>query len=365
MTDRITDIPETMRAVVCHAPKDYRLETLPVPKIGPGEVLIKVTLAGVCASDAKCWIGAPKIWGEAGQDRYIQPPITVGHEFVGQVVALGEGAGKRDGLKLGDYVCSEQIVPCGDCLYCREGNYWLCEPHDIYGFHQVTPGSWAEYMKFPAKALNYKLPDDMNPDHGVFVEPLACSIHTVNRARIRFTDTVVIAGCGPLGLGKVAAARMAGAACVIALDLHDDRLDLARECGAHITLNPRTNNDVVGEVKRLTGGYGCDVYIEATGHPKAVEQGLNMIRKAGRFVEFSVFRELVTVDWSIIGDTKELDIMGAHLSPHAYPTAIRMMRDGLLPMDKIISHRLPLEAFEEGIALVLDGSKSMKVTLQP
>lgn len=364
MLDNLTNLPPTMRAVVCYGPKDYRLEEVPVPQIGAGEVLVKVVLAGVCASDVKCWLGAPKIWGEAGQDRYIQPPIIVGHEFVAQVVALGEGAGERDGLKVGDYVCSEQIVPCGECLYCREGNHWLCEVHDIYGFHQATPGSWAEYMKFPAKALNFRVPEGVAPEEAVFVEPLACAIHTVNRAKIRFTDTVVIAGVGSLGMGMVAAAKMAGASRIVAIDMHDDRLELARVCGADIGLNPG-KVDVVAEVKAMTGGYGCDVYIEATGNPKGVTQGLEMIRKMGRFVEFSVFKELVTADWSIIGDTKELDIMGAHLSPHSYPVAIRMIEQGLLPMDRIISHKLPLEEFEKGIALVADGSASLKVTLRP
>lgn len=360
----LKNFPSTMRAVVCHGPKDYRLEEAPVPQIGPGEVLARVLLAGVCASDAKTWAGAAKIWGDASQARYIEPPIIVGHEFVAEVVALGDGAGARDGLKLGDIVCSEQIVPCGACLYCREGLHWLCEVHDIYGFHQATPGSWAEYMKFPAKALNFRVPEGIDPEHAVFVEPLACAIHTVARAKLRFTDTVVIAGVGSLGMGMVAAARMAGAARIVAIDLHDDRLELARICGADVTLNP-ARDDVVAEVKTMTGGYGCDVYIEATGHPKGVTQGLDMCRKRARFIEFSVFKENVSADWSIIGDTKELEILGAHLSPHSYPTAIRMIEQGLLPMDRIISHKLPLEDFEQGIALVADGSASLKVTLRP
>jgi erythritol/L-threitol dehydrogenase len=358
-------IPDTMKAVVCHGPRDYRLEQVPVPKPGPGEVLVKVILAGVCASDGKCYDGAPKIWGSNdGQGRYIEPPITVGHEFVAQVVQFGEGAEGRDGLKVGDHVCSEQIVPCGECLYCKEGLYWLCEPHDIYGFHQRTPGSWAEYMVFPRKALNYKLPEGMDPEHGVFVEPLGCAVHTINRAELRFNDTVVIAGCGSLGLGMVAAARMKNPKRIIALDLHPARLELARKCGADMTINPR-DEDTVAKVKELTGGYGCDVYVEATGAPRAVTQGLDMIRKRGRFIEFSVFREAVTADWSIIGDTKELDIKGVHLSPYAYDTAIRMIAEGRLPMDEIITHKLPLEQFEEGIKMVIDGSASLKVTLRP
>ncbi len=357
-------IPTTMRAVVCHGPRDYRLEPAPVPEIGPDEILVKVILAGVCASDVKTWLGAPKIWGDESQGRYIEPPIIVGHEFVAEVVALGAGAGERDGLKVGDRVCSEQIVPCGACLYCREGLHWLCDVHDIYGFHQATPGSWAEYMKFPAKALNFKVPETIDAEQAVFVEPLACAIHTVSRAKIRFTDTVVIAGVGSLGMGMVAAAKMAGAARIVAVDLHDDRLDMAKTCGADIGLNPKTD-DVVAEVKAMTGGYGCDVYIEATGHPSGVTQGLEMCRKRARFIEFSVFRENVSADWSIIGDTKELEILGAHLSPFSYPIALRMIEQGLLPMDRIISHKLPLEEFEKGIALVADGSSSLKVTLRP
>ena len=115
----------------------------------------------------------------------------------------------------------------------------------------------------------------------------------------------------------------------------------------------------------LTDGYGCDTYIEATGHPAAVEQGLRMIRKLGTFVEFSVMREPVTVDWTIIGDTKELTIHGSHLGPYCYPTTIRMLVQGLLPMDEIVTHRLPLENFEQGIDLVASGLTSVKVTLEP
>ena len=115
----------------------------------------------------------------------------------------------------------------------------------------------------------------------------------------------------------------------------------------------------------LLDGYGCDVYIEATGHPAAVEQGLNMIRKLGTFVEFSVMREKVTADWTIIGDSKELNVHGAHLGPYCYPVAIRMIGQGLLPMDEIVTHRLPLADYQKGIDMVVSGLTSVKVTLEP
>src|SRR5262249_8521631 len=144
----------------------------------------------------------------------------------------------------------------------------------------------------------------------------------------------------------------------------DKRLELAKACGADMGLNPRTV-DVVDEIRKLTDGYGCDGDIEATGHPAAVAQGRHMIRKLGTFVAFSPMREPVTVDWTIIGDTKELNIHGAHLGPYCYPIAIDMLRKGLLPMDRIITHQLPLARFQEGIDLVGAGDRSVKVTLMP
>jgi erythritol/L-threitol dehydrogenase len=357
-------LPKTMPAIMCHGPKDYRFEERDVPKPGPGEVLIRVKSTGICASDIKCYTGAALFWGDEHRKGYCQAPVTPGHEFVGEVVALGDGAAEKYKLKLGDHAISEQIVPCWECKYCRMGAYWMCAVHDIYGFRQRTFGSWAEYMLFPAGSLNYKVPETIPWHHAVFIEPLACSIHAVERGDIKYQDTVVIAGCGPLGLGMVAAAKMKGPERIIALDLSDERLEVAKGCGADIGINPK-KEDAIEKVRALTDGYGCDVYIEATGHPSAVEQGLHMIRKLGTFVEFSVMREKVTVDWTIIGDTKELNVHGSHLGPHCYPVAIRMIEQGLLPMDEIVTHRLGLGDYQKGIDMVISGLTSVKVTLEP
>ena len=357
-------LPKTMPAVVCLGPKDYRLEEVPVPQAGPEEVIIKVSQVGICASDLKCYLGAALFWGDAHREGYCQPPVIPGHEFVGEVVALGAGAGAKYGLALGDQAISEQIVACWNCRYCKRGQYWMCQNGDVYGFRKNAPGAMASYMKFPRNALNHKLPRAMKPEHAVFIEPLSCSIHAVQRGDIELGDTVVIAGAGPLGLGMVAAARMKSPGLLIAVDLDDKRLELAKRCGADLGMNP-SKVDVVAEVLKLTEGYGCDVYIEATGHPAAVDQGLRMIRKLGTFVEFSVMRELVTVDWTVIGDTKELNIHGSHLGPYCYPLAVDMIQRGLLPMDEIISHQMPLADFQKGIDLVAVGNKSVKVTLKP
>jgi threonine dehydrogenase-like Zn-dependent dehydrogenase len=159
-----------------------------------------------------------------------------------------------------------------------------------------------------------------------------------------------------------AAAKRPGA--VVALDLEDHKLDIARECGADVTLNI-ARDDVAGEVARLTEGYGADVYLEGTGHPAAVEQGLGLLRKQGRFVEYSVFKDDVSTDWSVISDDKELDVLGAHLGPRCWPDAIAMIESGRLPMKRICTHQLPLRDFEEGLELVRDGTQSIKVSLIP
>jgi len=162
----------------------------------------------------------------------------------------------------------------------------------------------------------------------------------------------------------VAGARAKSPGMVISLDAVDSKLELAKLCGADLTINIVTEN-AVEIVKEMTGGYGADVYLEGTGHPSAVLQGLNMLRKLGTFVEYSVFKDPVSVDWSIISDDKELDVRGAHLGPHTWPAAIKMIESGNLPMDKICSTQFPLSQFQDGLDLVADSSRSVKVSLLP
>lgn len=357
------NLPKTMRAVVCFGPEDYRLQEIAVPEPGPGEVLIKTDACGICASDVKCYTGAALFWGDSHRVGYCTAPITAGHEFIGTVVGLGEGAAEKYGLAIGDRAISEQIIPCWECRYCRRGQYHLCAVHDIYGFHNAN-GGFADYIVFPARALNHKVPASIPVEYAALIEPLACSMHAVERGQVGFADTVAIAGCGTLGLGMVAYAARKSPAQLVAIDLSDDRLERARRLGATHTLNPRKDN-VVEEIRNLTEGYGCDVYIEATGHPASVEQGLHAIRKAGRFVEFSVMREPVTTDWTIIGDTKELDLYGAHLGPYCYPSVISLLAQGYPDGSLFITHRMPLDRYDEGIQLVNAGSQSLKVLLTP
>ncbi|HIA65639.1 TPA: erythritol/L-threitol dehydrogenase [Candidatus Poribacteria bacterium] len=358
------ELPKTMPAVVCHGPYDYRLEEVPVPEAELGEVVIQVEVCGVCASDMKCYTGAPLFWGDEHRVPYVEGPVIAGHEFTGKVVQLGQGVTEKYGLQINDTAIAEQIVPCWDCRYCQTGKYWLCKIHNIFGFQQVVNGGMAKYMKFPARSIIHKVPDEIPPSHAAVIEPLSCSIHAVQRGEIEFGDVVVIAGAGTLGLGMVGAARLKNPGRLISVDLVDKRLQIAEKLGADISLNP-SKIDVVEQVLEMTDGYGCDVYIEATGHPSAVEQGLRMICKAGTFVEFSVMREPVTVDWTIIGDTKELNIHGAHLGPHAYPLAIDYIHRGMIDVGQIVTHQLSLEKYVEAFEMVQKGTDSIKVQLIP
>ncbi|WP_019204475.1 erythritol/L-threitol dehyrogenase [Tsukamurella sp. 1534] len=357
-------IPETMSAVVCHGPEDYRLEEVPVPKPGPGEALVRVEAVGICASDLKCYHGAAKFWGDETRPAWAETEVIPGHEFVGRVVQLDAAAADRWGIAVGDRVVSEQIVPCWECRYCRRGQYHMCQPHDLYGFKRRTPGAMSSYMVYPAEALVHKVSGEIPAHHAAYAEPLSCALHAVERAQILFEDVVVIAGCGPIGLGMVAGARAKNPGTVIALDMSDWKLELAAACGADLTINI-AEQDPVAVIKELTGGYGADVYLEGTGHPSAVPQGLNLLRKCGRYVEYSVFGSDVSVDWSIISDDKELDVLGAHLGPHCWPAAIAMIESGVLPMNEICSHQYPLTDFQEGLDMVSRGDESIKVSLLP
>jgi len=216
----------------------------------------------------------------------------------------------------------------------------------MFGFFKDYNGGMAEYVKLPKEAVVHKVPADMNFEQALLIEPYGCSKHCVDRAQIEAEDVVVISGAGTLGLGMITYARMRNPKTLIVLDLNEKRLEKAKEFGADIVMNP-AKEDVVAKVLELTDGYGCDTYIEATGHPSSVGQGMSMIRKLGRFVEFSVFANETSLDWSIIGDRKELDVLGSHLSPYCFPFVIDNIYNGNLKTDGVVSRVFNIEDWEE------------------
>ncbi len=326
--------------------------------------MLKVEAVGICASDLKCYHGAAKFWGDENRPAWAETDTVPGHEFTGRIEQIDEEASRRWGVQVGDRIVAEQIVPCWECRYCNRGDYHMCQPHDMFGFKRRTPGGDGGVPGAAAGGSGAQGAEGIPAWQVAYAEPLSCALHAVERAGIRFDDTVVVAGCGPIGLGMIAGAAAKFPQRIIALDALPQKLELARKCGADVTLNI-TEVDVVEEVKKLTGGYGADVYIEGTGHPSAVAQGLNLLRKLGTFVEYSVFKDPVTVDWSIISDDKELNVLGAHLGQNTWPAALKLIESGRLPLDEICSHQLPLSEFQKGLDLVADSANSVKVSLIP
>ena len=340
----MANYPKTMKALVAYGVGEYHLETAyPTPECGPDDIIVKTEGCGICAGDLKCQHGAAKFWGDESQPSWVRPPFIPGHEFLGTIVDMGENV--KD-YEIGERVTADQIVPCGKCRFCKNGHYWMCQPHYLFGFQKETNGGMAEYVRFPKAAIIHRVSKTLSLEKALLIEPYSCSKHCVDRAQIGCDDVVVISGAGTLGLGMITYARMKNPKLLIVLDMVESRLEKAKEFGADLVFNPG-KQDAIAEVLKLTEGYGCDIYVEATGHPSSVTQGLTMVRKLGRFVEFSVFGQETTVDWSIIGDNKELDLLGSHLSPYCYPFVIENISNGNLKTDGVIKTFFQIEEWEK------------------
>ena len=255
-------------------------------------------------------------------------------------------------------------MPCWKCRYCQRGQYWMCQVHDIYGFRQRTFGAMAEYMLFPAGALNYKVPKSIPVEHAAFIEPLACSIHAVERGDIKFQDVVVIAGAGPLGLGMVAAARMKNPRLLVSVDLNDKRLATAKACGADLGINP-------GQGRR--GRRGAEAH-RRLWLRRLYRGDRPSRRRRERAAHDPQARHLRRVQRHARAGDRRLDDHRRHQGAehprlasraYCYPVAIKMIEEKRLPMDEIITHQLPLAEFQRGIELVGKGTESIKVTLTP
>ncbi len=354
-------LPEKMKAVVTYTASDIRYEDYPVPQAGPGELVLKVKGTGICAGDIKCTHGGIRFWGTSPETAYVEGPCIQGHEFCGTVEEIGEGV---TGYEKGDLVVAEQILPCGECEFCRTGQYWMCTRSAVFGFKQYANGGFAEYVKVPKGCKAHKLPKTFTVEQAALVEPIACGMHAVEQAGIRHDDVVVIAGMGPIGLSMANVANLAMPKCVIAIEVRPERAAMAKEFGADVVLNP-LECDVAEEVKKLTGGLGCTVYIEASGNPKSVAQGFDCLANHGRFVQMGVMSALVETDFNTIGDGKELTIIGSHLSALVYPAVIRGIEKGLIRTDGLVTHTFPLSEFKKAYETAEKDPAALKVVLVP
>jgi threonine dehydrogenase-like Zn-dependent dehydrogenase len=334
------------KAVVIYGKEDFRYEDFEIAGPGEDEVLVEIESCGICAADPKIYYGNAYF----SQVAYDCAPIVAGHEFMGRVMKLGPGAAEKYGLKVGDRAIAEQIVPCGKCFWCKRGEYNRCDPHAVFGIKGYD-GGWAKHMLYPKGSLVHKVPENVSWADAAIIEPLACALHGVNRAKIQFGEVAVVIGCGPIGVFMVQGVKLKNPRCLIAIDIDDHRLDVAKDVGADVVINP-AKEDAVAKVKSLTeDGIGCDVVLEAAGTKKSVTAAIDMLRRGGRLMEFSVFAadQEVAFDWSIISDIKELEIIGGHLGFHTYPAAIDFLSRGLITSRGIASDPYPLEDFKNAI----------------
>jgi len=319
-----------------------KVTTVPKPSPGPGEVLIAVRHAGVCGTDLH--IADWNAWA-AGR---LRPPLVVGHEFAGEIVAVGGGVAE---LRTGQLVTAEGHIVCGHCSQCRTGNSHICKNTRIIGVDR--DGAFAEYIAMPATNV---LPLDGIPTTvGAVMDPMGNAFHTVLTADIP-GSTVFVVGCGPIGCFAVGIARAAGAAKVIASDVNPKRLALAKQMGAHVTIDA-TRDDVVRAVLAETAGEGADVVCEMSGVPSALHQAFAAVRLGGRVQLLGIPNGQVPVDFANEIIFKGITVYGV-IGRKMYDTWNQMRRylsAGLVDPGPVITHQFPLAKIDEALAAIRSG----------
>lgn len=343
-----------MRALVKETESSaMRLVDVPRPEPRPGEVLVKVRAAAVCGTDLHI-----AQWTPWAQRAGIQLPLIMGHEFSGEVVALGPDV---TGVQPGDYVAGETHVPCGHCFQCRNGLQHICGNLKLFGIHR--DGCFAEYATIPAICA-HRIPKTIPPSVAAMLEPLGTSVRAVLEVHPA-GETVAVLGCGPIGLFAIAAAKAAGAARVIATDVREERLALARAVGVDVALDARQVK-VADVILQQTGGVGVDAIVEASGSVAAIEGAWGFLRKGGKVALIGLPSDPVRVHLGPDVIFKEARIIGIHGRElfATWTKMERMLERGLLRVDAVITHELPLDRWAEAFRLLEDGQGG-KAILRP
>ena len=346
-------IPETMRAVVkARAAAGAELQTVPVPKAGPRDVLVKVRATTICGTDLHIYR-----WDAWAQSR-IHPPMVFGHEFSGDIVAIGD---EVTTVKVGDFISGETHIICGHCYPCRTGQYHICRNVKIVGVDR--PGCFAEYVVIPASNA-WRNDPQLDPAVAAAQEPFGNAVHTALSTDLA-TKTVLITGCGPIGLFAVGIARAAGARQIFATDVNPGRLEMARTLGATHPIDAASN--VVGEIMAATDGNGVDVLLEMSGHPAAINQGFQSLRYGGYAAllglpgrpidNFDLANHLVFKGATVYG------VSGRKMYETWYQTRA-LLGEGRVDIRPIISHRMALEEFQQAFEMMIRG-EAAKVALFP
>lgn len=344
---------KTMKALAKTRPAPgAELIEVPVPQPRPGEALVKVRAASICGTDQHIYE-----WNEWAQGR-IKPPLIFGHEMAGEVVALGEGA-KR--VKVGDMVSAETHVVCDSCYLCRTGNAHICQNLTILGVD--IPGVFAEYVAVPAQNLLINDPS-IPADWASVQEPMGNAVHTALSGDI-VGKTVALFGTGPIGIIAVAVANACGAERVIAIDINDYRLNIAKQMGAFMTVNAK-EQDPVEAILEVTGGEGADVFLEMSGAASALQQGFKALRFGGWAGLLGLPAKPVTLDVTngiVFKGATVYGISGRRMYDTWYKTT-SLLRAKRVNLGPVITHTFPLAEYEKGFELMHSGQCG-KVILRP
>jgi L-iditol 2-dehydrogenase len=339
-----------MRVAVYYNNRDVRLEELPVPAIGPGDLLIRTRASGICGSDLMEWY------------RIKKAPLVLGHEVTGIVTEVGAGV---DSFRVGDRVFSSHHVPCGECRYCLAGHESVC---DMLRTTHFDPGGFAEFIRVPkinVERGTLRIPDATTFDEGSFIEPLACVVRAQRFARISDGQTVLVIGSGISGLLHIQLARARGAERIIATDISDFRLQAAARFGADVVL--RGSEDVPARVREVNDGRGADRVIVCAGALPAMKQAVQCVDRGGTVLFFAPTAAGVDVPIPLFDFWRdEISVVTSYAASGAdLAESMDLISAGRVRVADMVTHRLPLAETGLGFQLTASGQDSIKVIIDP
>ena len=336
-----------LKAAMFYGPGKMNLIEIERPKVGEGEVLLKVHAAGFCGTDYMIYHGK----------FFAKFPLILGHEYAGEVIEIGEGV--KD-FKVGDKVVVDPNVFCGKCFYCRKGEVHLCK--NMISLGVTTNGGFAEYSLVPVTNA-YKLGENVSYEEGALIEPLACCIRGIEKANIHLGDTVVIVGAGGIGNMMTQLAKLYGVGKVIVSEVIDKRRKLAQESGADYVFDP-LSDDVEGGIRRITSE-GADVVLECSGNENAQERSVYMVRRGGTVVLFASSpeeRSIPIAPFYIYHNA--VAIIGTVNNPFTHAKAINLVSSKRVNLKHLISHKIALEKIKN-VFEIFGTEEAMKILIIP
>lgn len=329
--------------------KTFAVADLPTPHAGPGELVLRNQVCGVCGTDVHIYHGEP---GSAD----VNPPVVLGHEYSGEVVEVGEGV---TGFAVGDHVTVDPNIYCGHCAYCQNGKKQLCPSMEAIGV--TRDGGFAQYSLIPASQA-FKLEPTVPWEAAAMAEPLACCLHGIDLAGIQVGDKVCVVGGGAIGLLMVQLAKLSGASQIVLSEPNEKRRQVGLQLGANAALDP-TRPDSQEAFAQVLGG-GANVVIECVGNVPAVKSAFQFAGKGATVLLFSVPKVDATFDLPLFDVyKKELTIKGSFVNPDTHARAVALINSGKVDFDPIITHRFPLDQLPEAIAMQMSDA-SIKVVVE-